>query len=163
MWFTDRPILRQEARQISLSFRSVCGSTHKAFPQDWPRRLNVYTSCMRMLWSLSSNSNSASVACRPNLAEQVHVLSSDLWMEAYVHRDLQLAAWPGDDTEWPGDGTATGDEVLDNVGTCNKELAPRSPRACAGNGFSARISSSSSSRSSGSSGSSSSSSSYGTM
>ena len=63
--------------------------------------------------SLSSSfSNSASSACRPNLAEQVHVLSSDLWMEVDVHRDLQLAEWLVDDTEVPGDDTATGDAVL---------------------------------------------------
>ena len=48
----------------------------------------------------------------------MHVLSSDLWMEADVHRDLQLAEWPGDDTERPVDDTATGDEVLENVCTC---------------------------------------------
>ena len=62
--------------------------------------------------SLSSSSDSASVACRLNLAEQVHVLSSDLWMEVDVHRDLQLAEWLADNTEWPGDDTATGDAVL---------------------------------------------------
>ena len=99
----------------------------RRFSQDWPHRLKVYTSCIRMLWSLSSNSNSASVACRPNLARQVHVLSSDLWMEAYVHRDLQLAEWPGDDTEWPGDDTATGDEVLEIVCTYKKRACSKVP------------------------------------
>ena len=39
-------------------------------------------------------------------------------MEADVHRDPQLAEWPGDDTELPGDNTATGDEVLEIVCTC---------------------------------------------
>ena len=99
----------------------------KRFSQDWPHRLKVYTSCIRMLWYLSSSSNSASVACRPNLARQVHVLSSDLWMEAYVHRDLQLAEWPGDDTEWPGDDTATGDEVLEIVCACDKRACSKVP------------------------------------
>ena len=48
----------------------------------------------------------------------MHVLSSDLWMEADVHRDPQLAEWPGDDTERLGHDTATGDEVLEIVCTC---------------------------------------------
>ena len=48
----------------------------------------------------------------------MHALSSDLWMEADVHRHPQLAEWPGDDTERPGDETATGDEVLEIVCTC---------------------------------------------
>ena len=39
-------------------------------------------------------------------------------MAAYVHRDLQLAEWPGDGTEWPGDDTATGYEVLRIVCKC---------------------------------------------
>ena len=33
-------------------------------------------------------------------------------MEADVHRDVQLAEWSEDNTEWPGDDTATGDAVL---------------------------------------------------
>ena len=39
-------------------------------------------------------------------------------MEADVHRDPQLAEWPGDVTERPGDNTATGDEVLEIACTC---------------------------------------------
>ena len=84
----------------------------------WPHGLKAYTFCIRVPFSLSSNSNILSIACRPNLAEQVHVLSSDLWMEADVHRDPQLAEWPGDDTKRPGDDTATGDVVLEIVCTC---------------------------------------------
>ena len=74
--------------------------------------------------SLSSSSKSASVACRQNLAEQVHVLSSDLWMEADVHRDPQLAEWLGDDTERPGDDTATGDKLLESACTCAHVIHP---------------------------------------
>ena len=47
----------------------------------------------------------------------MHVLSSDLWMEADVHRDPQLAEWPGDVTEQPGNDAATGDEVVQIVCT----------------------------------------------
>ena len=90
----------------------------RCLSQVWPHGLKAYTFCIRVSFSLSSNSNSSSIACRPNLAEQVHVLRSDLWMEADVHRDPQLAEWPGDDTERPGDDTATGDEVLEIVCTC---------------------------------------------
>ena len=90
----------------------------RCLSQVWPHGLKAYTFCIRVSFSLGSNSNSSSIACRPNLAEQVHVLSSDLWMEADVHRDPQLAEWPGDDTERPGDDTATGDEVLEIVCTC---------------------------------------------
>ena len=39
-------------------------------------------------------------------------------MEADVHKDPQLAEWPRDYTEWPGDDTATGDGVLEIVCTC---------------------------------------------
>ena len=85
----------------------------RCLSQVWPHGLKAYTFCIRVSFSLSSNSNSSSIACRPHLAEQVHVLRSDLWMEADVHRDPQLAEWPGDDTERPGDDTATGDEVLE--------------------------------------------------
>ena len=90
----------------------------RCLSQVWPHRLKAYTFCIRVSFSLSSNSNSSSIACRPNLAEQAHVLRSDLWMEADVHRDPQLAEWPGDDTEQPGDDTATGDEVFEIVCTC---------------------------------------------
>ena len=84
----------------------------------WPHGLKAYDFCIRVSFSLSSNSSSSSIACRSNLAEQVHVLSSDLWMEADVHRDPQLAEWPGGDTERPGDDTASGDKVLEIVCTC---------------------------------------------
>ena len=90
--------------------------------QVWPHGLKAYTFCIRVSFSLSSNSNSSSIACRPHLAEQVHVLRSDLWMEADVHRDPQLAEWPGDDTERPGDDTAIGDEVLEIVSTCPQRV-----------------------------------------
>ena len=99
----------------------------RRFAQFWPHGLKVYTLCITMLFSLSSNSNSALIACRPNLAERVHVLSSDLWMEADVHRDLQVAEWPGDDTEWPGDDTDTGNEVLEIVCTCVKRACSQVP------------------------------------
>ena len=49
----------------------------RRFSQDWPHRLKVYTSCIRMVWSLSSNRKSASAECRPNLARQVHVLKQN--------------------------------------------------------------------------------------
>ena len=90
----------------------------RCLSQVWPHGLKAYTFCIRVSFSPSSNSNSSSIACWPNLAEQVHVLRSDLWMEADVHRDPQLAEWPGDDTERPGDNTATGDEVLEIVCRC---------------------------------------------
>ena len=48
-------------------------------------------------------------------------------MEADVHRDPQLAEWPGDDTERPGDDTATGDEVLEIVCTFEEYHSPSPP------------------------------------